>query len=79
RPHHARFGSCARHISDLSDPDANFMVLLGGQDGWFGSENFDDQSALWRASAYVRLPLTTDGIQAHFMHETILCPAATST
>ena len=38
-----RLGSMARHVSDLSDPDANWFVLLGGQDGWFGAENFADQ------------------------------------
>jgi hypothetical protein len=35
--HHVGMGSMARHISDLSDPDANWFVLMGGQDGWFGA------------------------------------------
>ena len=42
RRHGASYGSVARHISDLSDPDANYFALLGGQDGWFGSANFTD-------------------------------------
>ena len=25
------YGSNARHISDMSDPDGNYFVLLGGQ------------------------------------------------
>ena len=33
--HFTRFGSQARQISALSDPDANYFALLGGQDGWF--------------------------------------------
>ena len=48
RRHHSSLGSMARHVSDLSDPDANWFVLLGGQDGWFGAENFADQMPLWR-------------------------------
>jgi penicillin amidase len=74
RSHHASFGSCARHISDLSDLDANLMVLLGGQDGWFGSENFDDQTALWQRGDYIRVPLRPEAIRAHHGHVTVLHP-----
>ncbi|SMF82690.1 penicillin amidase [Tistlia consotensis] len=56
--HPTGYGSQARHISDLSDPDANWFVLLGGQDGWFGSEHFLDQVELWRAGEYVQVPLS---------------------
>ena len=31
--HPASYGSQARFIADLSDPDASWFVLLGGQDG----------------------------------------------
>jgi len=55
--HAASYGSQARHISDLSDPDANYFVLLGGQDGWLGSANYSDQTTLWRTRRYVRVPL----------------------
>jgi penicillin amidase len=48
-PHNPSLGSMARHVSDMSDPDANWFVLLGGQDGWFGAENFADQVPLWRS------------------------------
>lgn len=74
RPHYASFGSCARHISDLSDPNANHMVLLGGQDGWFGSENFDDQTALWRSGGYIRVPLGPEVVRARHGHVTVLHP-----
>ena len=55
--HRVTYGACARHLSDLADPDANWFVLLGGQDGWLGSANITDQIALWRAGEAVRVPL----------------------
>ena len=53
----AFYGSCARHISDLSDPNANYFVLLGGQDGWLNSAASLDQVPLWRSGRYVKVPL----------------------
>ena len=64
--HTATMGSMARHISDLSDPDANWFVLLGGQDGWFGSESFADQVPMWRERRYIRMPLTPERVAAEF-------------
>jgi penicillin amidase len=55
--HSVTFGASARFITDLSDPDANRAVLLGGQDGWLGSGNFLDQVTLWQAGRYLDLPL----------------------
>jgi penicillin amidase len=72
--HHARYGSVARHVSDMSDPDANYFALLGGQDGWFGSSTFADQVALWRQGAYVTVPLMPQTARANFPHRTTLVP-----
>ena len=60
----------ARHISDLSDPDANYFALLGGQDGWFGSPNFIDQVALWQRGEYVALPMLPASAAKNFRHRT---------
>ena len=76
RRHRARYGSVARHISDLSDPDANHFVLLGGQDGWFGSSTFADQVPPWREGAYVIIPLSPETARARFPHHVTLTPAA---
>ena len=46
--HSTRYGSQSRHLSDLSDLDSNWFVLLGGNDGWIGSANFMDQVDLWQ-------------------------------
>jgi penicillin amidase len=74
--HSVSFGSMARHISDLADPDANWFVLLGGQDGWLGSKQFADQVALWRERRYIQVPLRSESIQAAFPHVMTLKPAA---
>ncbi len=66
--HFVRYGSNARHISDLSDLDANWFALLGGQDGWFNSANFADQFALSQAGEYVQLPLRPDSVRRRFPH-----------
>ncbi len=66
--HTVTYGSNARHISDLSDPDGNWFVLLGGQDGWFNSTTMLDQWELWRRGEYVRVPLTPSAVRAEFPH-----------
>ncbi|MEJ2122879.1 MAG: penicillin acylase family protein, partial [Alphaproteobacteria bacterium] len=72
--HPARFGSNARHISDLSDPDANWFTLLGGQDGWFNSANFTDQVPLWLKGDYVKVPFRMETVRKDFPHKTELKP-----
>ena len=74
RRHHSSLGSMARHVSDLADPDANWFVLLGGQDGWFGAENFADQVALWRERRYVHMPLTAGAVERAFPEVMELAP-----
>jgi len=72
--HYARYGSNARHISDLSSLDANLFVLLGGQDGWFNSSTFIDQSVLWLKGEYIQMPLSHESVLAMFPHQTELIP-----
>ncbi|MBN1998830.1 penicillin acylase family protein, partial [candidate division KSB1 bacterium] len=36
KKHRTFYGANSRFIALLSDPDENYFVLLGGQDGWFG-------------------------------------------
>ncbi|MEP4378503.1 MAG: penicillin acylase family protein [Alphaproteobacteria bacterium] len=72
--HFTRFGSQSRHISDMSDPDANWFTLLGGQDGWINSANFIDQFDLWLAGEYVHLPLRVETVRQTFARKTELTP-----
>jgi penicillin G amidase len=48
-------------------------VLLGGQDGWLGSAHAADQVALWRAGAYLQVPLRPEAAEA-WPHWTELTP-----
>ena len=66
--HPVSYGSNARHISDMTDPDENHFVLLGGQDGWFNSTTILDQWELWRRGDYVRVPLTLASVRASLPH-----------
>lgn len=72
--HSARYGAQARHISDLADPDANDFVLLGGQDGWWGSDQAMDQVPLWRRGEFVRVPLSLEKVAATFPKVLTLTP-----
>lgn len=68
--HGARYGAQSRHISDMADPDANWFVLLGGQDGWLGSSAFMDQVDLWFEGAYIQVPLQLAAVRTHFPYVT---------
>lgn len=74
--HRVGLGAVARHVSDFADPDANDFCLLGGQDGWIGSANFNDQYDLWRAGNYIRMPMTSAAVTAAFPHIVSLAPKA---
>ena len=73
-PHRVPYGSIARHISDLSDEDENYFCLLGGQDGWFGSDTALDQVDYWRHGRYLRFGMRPDTIARDFPHITVLKP-----
>lgn len=62
------YGSQSRHLSDLSDPDENYFVLLGGQDGWVGSQLMSDQIPLWQTRQSIQMPLRSVRIQELFPH-----------
>ena len=70
--HQVRFGANARHVSDLTDPDANYFVLLGGQDGWLHSSTMLDQWPLWRDGNYVHIPLSLEAVRERFPHRLVL-------
>jgi len=72
--HNVTYGAVARYISDMSHPDKNYFVLMGGQDGWFNSENFLDQMNLWREGEYIKIPLNVETARRRFPHVTTLTP-----
>jgi penicillin G amidase len=70
RRHFAALVATARHISDLSCPDRNWFVVLGGQDGWLGSSTMMDQVGLWQSGGYIELPLTPKVVYERFSWRT---------
>jgi len=74
--HLVRFGANSRHVSDLSDPDANWFVLMGGQDGWFNSTTFKDHLPLWQSGAYIHVPMRLETVRQRFQYKTKLWPAS---
>jgi penicillin amidase len=73
--HAAIYGSNARYLFDLSDPDGNRVVILGGQDGVPGSAAFLDQAELFRRGEYVEVPLQPATARRRFPHASVLQPA----
>ena len=69
--HSVRFGSHARHVSDLADINDNRFIVFGGQDGWVNSKNFADQVPLWRDGRYITVPYTLDQVRQRFSHRTV--------
>ncbi|MFP4003641.1 MAG: penicillin acylase family protein [Alphaproteobacteria bacterium] len=76
--HSTYYGSQSRHLSDLSDPDANYFVLMGGQDGWLNSANFTDQVDLWKEGDFIRVPLTPEKVREEFPYLMTLRPPDSS-
>ncbi|MFG0285679.1 MAG: penicillin acylase family protein [Phycisphaerales bacterium JB039] len=61
--HNTTFGACARMLCDMGSLDDNRVVLLGGQDGWLGSDRLLDQVPLWRRGEMIPLPLSAEAQQ----------------
>ncbi|MCC5828366.1 MAG: penicillin acylase family protein [Phycisphaeraceae bacterium] len=78
RPHQLSYGQQSRFMADLADPDQTWAVLLGGQDGWLGSETFLDQWPLWQKGEYIQLPLRESTIRQRFTHRVVLQPGSSS-
>ena len=73
--HAADYGANARHVSDLSDPDLNWFVLFGDQDGWFRSSTFTSQVPLWLEGGSIQVPLRMETVRRSFRHKILLKPA----
>ena len=60
------YGAQARHISDLGNPDQNYFLLLGGQDGWLLSENNADMMDKWMKGELMHVPMTRKAVEKSF-------------
>ncbi len=70
--HPTRYGAQARHVSDLSDPDANWFVLLGGNDGWYNSSTFRNQVAAFQDGQSFQMPFQIETVRKTFPSKTVL-------
>jgi len=73
-PTSSTFGSQARFVSDMGDPDSSEFVLIGGNDGWLGSADALDEVPLWRSGQYVKMPLRPETVAREFPVTTVLNP-----
>ena len=67
-----RYGAQARHVSDMSDLDSNWFVLLGGNDGWINAENFIDQAKMFQKGKMMHIPLRLETVKETFPYQTNL-------
>jgi penicillin amidase len=72
--HDTFYGANSRFIAMMRDLDENYFVLLGGQDGWIGSEHFVDQVPLWRKGEYIQIPLRMENVRKAFSNQMKLIP-----
>ncbi len=56
----ATFGAQARWMTDTSDINENYLVYLGGQDGFIKSENINDLTAKWQDGSYLKVSFDRD-------------------
>jgi len=73
--HNTFYGANSRFIAMMRDLDENYFVLLGGQDGWLGSENFVDQVSLWLSGEYIQVPLRIENVRKSFSHHMHVQPS----
>lgn len=70
----SRFGAEARYIFDMSDLNQNKFMLLGGQDGWFGSDNFHDLVDLWLKDEWLEVPMDLKKVKETFAYKMEFAP-----
>ena len=63
------FGAQSRYIFDFVGSDENYFMMLGGQDGWFGSDNFDDLTSLWVKDDWAKVPLHLNKVEEMFPYK----------
>lgn len=72
KQHNTSFGANARVLFDMGTVDSNRLVLLGGQDGWLGSDRLLDQVPIWRRGGTIDFPLSRAGQRARSVRTTEL-------
>jgi len=74
KAHNTTYGANSRMVVFMHDPNANYFILMGGQDGWIGSPALTDQVPLWQKGEYLKLPLLWEDVKKEFKHHKFLAP-----
>lgn len=64
------FGAQARWITDMSNINENYLVYLGGQDGYIKSKNINDLTQFWIENKYLKVPFERD----EFLKSSVMNP-----
>jgi penicillin amidase len=62
--HYSRYGTNSRFVFDLAQDHSFEAILLGGQDGWFNSPYFNNQTDLWREGKFIEVAFDADSARA---------------
>ncbi|MFN3231039.1 MAG: penicillin acylase family protein [Alphaproteobacteria bacterium] len=73
-PTRTTYGAQSRHVSDMSDLDSNWFVLLGGNDGWINSGSFADQLDLFGRGEMIHVPMRLESVKTAFPFRSVLTP-----
>ncbi len=68
KKHQSSYGANSRFVTFMHDDRENYFVLLGGQDGWLGSEGLYNQVPLWRDGQYIKIPFQWEDVEKDFTH-----------
>jgi len=66
KKHDTFYGANSRFIANMKDMDENYFILLGGQDGWLGSNYYKDHVPLGQKGEYLQIPLQITKIKHIF-------------
>lgn len=75
-PHTVTYGAAARHITDLGNDDENYMIILGGQDGWWGSSQATNQIPMWASGQLIRVSFDKGNFAKEAKASTKIVPRA---
>ena len=75
-PFEENHGAALRVIFDLADLNGTHVMISTGQSGNVLSDHYDDLVDLWSDEEWIRLPLTTEAVEAIAENHLVLIPSS---